>query len=156
MNKLEKKKRSLLIISLLFSFALPLGLFLLIFGLNIGWLFLWIPGIVFLVAGFYGTPLLWVGYASYFPQIRIANCILNGILSFEQMSKNTGLKLKEVINIVQKLINDYLPYYLINENKTGLLINLQRQQDVAKGRCRYCGAYLLDNSTHCTNCGAPV
>ena len=64
--------RRCLLAAILLSVALPAGILMIIFGATGQRYVLMTFGIVFTVAGFYGMPMVWVRYGSYFPLRAIA------------------------------------------------------------------------------------
>ena len=61
MKAIEKDLRVTLIFAILLSFALVGGIPAIIFGASYGITPLLVIGIICTVAGFYGTPMMWVG-----------------------------------------------------------------------------------------------
>ena len=82
MKAIEKDLRVTLIFAILLSFALVGGIPAIIFGASYGITPLLVIGIICTVAGFYGTPMMWVAYSGksdlrrWFSPSRRSICIL--------------------------------------------------------------------------------
>ena len=66
MKAIEKALKKQLILAIVFSCMLVAGVPMIVFGaINMGGLtILMVAGIVFVVLGFYGTPLVWISYGN--------------------------------------------------------------------------------------------
>ena len=64
MRDIQKTKRNYLFWALLLSVGFPAGIVMIVLGFSNGMLYVAIPGIVLVVAGFYVMPMLWMGYGN--------------------------------------------------------------------------------------------
>ncbi len=150
MTKLNKKVRILFFISLGFSIALPIGILGIIFGAVKGMTPMLVIGIVLTVAGFYGTPLLWVAYASYRGNRTIYKMIENEHLyTVAEIAAQTGYPEKDVRARIQGMINDFvLVGYIFKDDTLELNTNeKQEKPPIPTKKCPYCGAETSHNGT---------
>lgn len=127
-----------------------------IFGIN-GTICI-IIGVVFVVLGFYGTPMIWVGYGEKVTCKRILNLIINeNLYSISDIASQMGMQENMALKTVRYLINkEYLTGYLLIDN-TYLKLNENVKQVKGKTivKCPSCGAKnVLDGETGtCQYCG---
>jgi hypothetical protein len=155
-EELIKAKNKYFRFCLLITGLMIAGIGLLIGGLISSLLYIWIPGVVFLVIGFYGVPILWAMYPKYTKKIAIAKNILAGILTYELLAKNASLKVKEIIPIVNTIKDKYLTQYSINETNDGLILTSEIVKIIKGHYCKFCGGKLDPHDKKCSLCGAVV
>jgi hypothetical protein len=156
MKELIKAKKKYLVVCIIVSILFVAGILMTVLGLVNSIPYIWIPGIVFTASGFYGAPILWTMLPIYTEKISVGRNIESGIYSFEQISKNTGIKLKEINKIVNSLINSYLFGYSVNEKNDGVLPS---EKIIARANgiyCKFCGAKIKYDDQKCNNCGALI
>ncbi len=159
-----KKINRCLSILLLFGILLPI---LFVVGILFVVLFasknppLMVAGIIFIVFGFYGTPLIWTNYGAKKSNKRLLQLILNeNIYSIQELSEQTGTQEKQTLALVRGLINGgYLTGYLIVDEKY-LKLNQNVKQEKSRSfvKCPYCGAKTIVNGPQslCEYCGSLI
>ncbi|MDR2867765.1 MAG: hypothetical protein LBV55_03815 [Acholeplasmatales bacterium] len=156
MEKLIDKKRKYLRICLLGTSVFIIGIAALIVGLVVSLLYVWIPGVVIVVGGFYLVPIAWVMYPKYDQKIGIARNITQGILSYDQLARNAHLKIKAIIPIITNLLVQYLVEYSVNETNDGLVLSADIVKNATDHYCRFCGGKLDSHEKRCSLCGGVV
>ena len=153
----RKALRGRLIAALVCSVALPAGVVMTVFGgINEIWALLAV-GIVLTVAGFYGTPLLWVRYGalnSYKGVYGLIAC--DGVTSVSKIASTLGWKRnKAVAGLNYLLAKRYLAGYVYDGADSVTPIEKKSTPDLF-GKCPNCGASLTaeQGKLRCPYCGA--
>ncbi len=170
---IKKKTTTLFIFSLLFTIFLPAGIVLTILyakmsgGLQI---VLFVLGIIMIILGFYGSPMLWINFANmkYFKSL-VEQIKIDNVQDINQLAQNNDKKLEVMLKDIQTLLSKrYLTGYEIMENKfivpksnKTLSKNDVWEQtgDVYVGYCKSCGArveMIGNNKTFCPYCGRRI
>jgi ribosomal protein S8 len=165
-NRIYITKYKRFILALLFSIGFISGIPLLIYGFINHLYLIGVLGIVFTVAGFYGTPILWIAYSSLFFKITLFEQItLDKIFSIKTLAETNNRNEKEIINNVNYLIvKRYLTNYIIEDNKYIIDIkdikdsNIEmyaENKDIQAVKCKGCGAVVNINRGYgkCPYCG---
>ena len=159
MEKLNSKIKLLFFVALIFSIMLPAGILQIIFGAINNITPILVLGIIFVVLGFYGTPLWWINYANKKRLKTVLNLILNEhIYSVSELSEQLSKNPKEISAIINQLIvGGYLTGYLFKNNET-LIYNTnqpQTKKNSLKSKCPNCGAMMESNGVNfvCEFCG---
>ncbi|MDR2822418.1 MAG: hypothetical protein LBV58_02565 [Acholeplasmatales bacterium] len=155
MQKLEKKKKIYLMLSVMFSIFLPIGVVATIFG-ALGNVFLLVIGIILAGSGFYGATLMWSFYPTLLDKIKIIRQIESGILDLSVIASNLNIKVRKLIPMITSILNVYVFGYSFNKDRTSLILNEKIIEDVNGLKCKYCGATISKLDHHCSNCGAII
>ncbi len=144
MKRINKRVRVLFGFAFGLSVGLPAGVLGVIFGaiqMNIPLL---VIGIVLVVAGFYGMPILWVQYGERRRDRNLVRMVKEeGIYTLAGLAAQTGLAENVVLERVKKLLSGgELSGYLLVED--GLALNENRPQARPRGtkKCENCGASM--------------
>lgn len=154
-TEFQKSKRKRLFLAFGFTLALPVGVVMIILGAVNGiWAVMGI-GIALAVCGFYGTPLLWVGYAAFAGNESVYRVITeDGLMSVNMICSTLGMKRRSAVRHINYLLSKrYLAGYKFDGNDT--VEPLIRKKKVFLGKCPNCGAALTakDDGLHCPYCG---
>lgn len=158
MKKLNKKIVSYFFVSLFASVALVIGVPTIVFG-AIGRLwYLLALGILAVVFGFYGTPLLWIHYANLLGYMTILRLIEEQhYYSVTDLAMQTNINEKSIVEKINYLITHfYLTDFSFDGNKLVLNERKSQSRKLLKNKCSNCGAVLevLGNEVKCEYCGA--
>lgn len=169
-NKTTKLQRNLtrqLLISIILTVMFPLGIAMTIVGATRkeegGALFTAIMaiGIVFVVLGFYGSPMAWIRYASQKKYSRVIDAIKReGFRDATEIANHLSMQPNEVIEAVRVCIEkQYLTDYTIEENKIIPLNNRPDDLGVYTVQCPYCGGITQTSNNlqvKCQYCGRMI
>jgi ribosomal protein L40E len=158
MDNLEKKIKKIFITLLVFSVLFVAAIPMIPVGFVKGWLFIAIPSIVIVVAGFYGMPLGWIAWASLRKSRNLVRAItVDGITKVADLAANFGEKPKMLKKEISELLKKgYLAGYKFGEDGTELeKVEKQAAKKVRAAVCDFCGAALPpDAEGVCQYCGA--
>ncbi len=147
------KKRRALLWALLFVVMLVSGIPMIVFGAIKGITFLLVLGIIFVVLGFYGTPIVFVRYANLRGlQDTLLAIIDDQIYLVKDLCMHCGKKEKNIKNDIATLLrNRCLLGCSIDENHNIVLKNKAK----FIGKCPNCNATLIQNKEviACPYCG---
>ncbi len=159
MDKINTKIRVLFFFALALSIGFPLGVLGIIFGAINGITALLVLGIIFAVAGFYGMPLLWVGYGE---KRRYRSLLLmietEHLYTVSALAAQTGYSEKEIREKINKMIisRELVGYLFIDDM---LVLNnnekqKKREPEIKQHRCECCGAMMIyeDGRYKCEYC----
>ncbi len=157
MKKINSEVRKSLIISLVISILFVVGIPMIPIFAGKNWVLMAI-GIVFVVVGFYGMPLLWISYANKKRTRRVIQAVEEeNLYSNQDIAMQLQMKEKEVYSEITKAINKgYLKGYLYNGKE--LTINNAKKQTKEEKltikKCNNCGGKLekTDSGYHCPYC----
>lgn len=169
-NKTTKLQRNLtkqLLISIILTVMFPLGIAMTIVGATRkeegGALFTAIMaiGIVFVVLGFYGSPMAWIRYAPQKKYSRVIDAIKReGFRDATEIANHLSMQPNEVIEAVRVCIEkQYLTDYTIEENKIIPLNNRPDDLGVYTVQCPYCGGITQTSNNlqvKCQYCGRMI
>ncbi|MDD7232008.1 MAG: hypothetical protein PUH16_07000, partial [Clostridiales bacterium] len=133
MNKIDIKTRRTLLWAIFLSVGFPLGIVMTVIGFTKGQSFraMGIVGIILIVMGFYGAPLVWIhfGQLKYFSRLK-AQIVGDGIKSVKMLAevhnKNPEVVANDVKTMVQK---GYLDGYLVLDNERIIDKTTMRDKD---------------------------
>lgn len=167
---IKRKCRRSLIAAILVSVGFVAGIPLIILGATssgvLKALFLTL-GIALTVIGFYGAPLLWIGYGKK-SRLKLVYCrvVEDGVRDISLLAQQSGQKFDAVLNDVNFLINRrYLKGYAVADN---FIVKVQTQtREMTESEisgtaysmpCPVCGAQIVVTglSGKCEYCGAVV
>lgn len=160
MDKVLKKHKRLLLASILFTIALPVGIFCIIFGAIKGITALLIVGIILTVCGFYGTPVLWIKasdtkayvnlcYVIEKDKLMAISAIATQIGSTEE---NCKTKIKTAISL------RYLEGYRIDDDEKNIVPLKEQEEKTIAIKCPSCGAksMIKESNPFCPYCNSPI
>ena len=105
MQKVLKRRRSILAWALTLSILFPAGILMIIFGFSDGMLFLAIPGVLFVVAGFYAMPVLWVKFGELSRRANLCRTIdRDGVRSVAILAQMRGVTKKTMLAEIRSLL----------------------------------------------------
>ncbi len=159
MTILNKKIKTLFAFSLGLSIGLPLGILGIVFGAINKWWILLALGILLVVAGFYGMPILWVKYAERRGDRMLLRMIeTEYIYTVSGLARQSGYEEKDVRERLRRMIHQHiLVGYLYIEDT--LILNTNEKQEKAPPpakKCQNCGAEMIfdDEGYRCDYCGS--
>lgn len=163
-TKLQKHLTRQLVVSVVFTLLLPIGVVLTVLGAtgkdDGGALYtaMMSIGIIFMVFGFYGSPIAWVRYAPQKKYARIIDAIKReGFRDANEIANHLSMQPIEVVGAIRTCIDkQYLTDYTI-EDTTILPIN-NRPDDLGMYtiQCPYCGGITKTSNNlqvRCEYCG---
>lgn len=156
MNEINKNLSTWLTWSIIFTLFLPCGVPMIELGAVYKQWVILAFGIVFVVLGFYGMPLLWTGYGNRKSYKRIVFAVVKeNILSINQIATHLNVKPNIVLDKIDTCIrNGYIVGY-IREGDT-LTPNVKFNSKLLTFKCTACGANFDVPSTslpRCPYCG---
>lgn len=157
MKKLKNKLMTNIIAGIILPILLVVGIVMIILYAKNNTILL-VLGIVFVIMGFYGSPMVWVTYGSKKQDLRLLSLIYNeNIYSIDSLAEQLGMEKQTALNEVRKLINQgYLTGYLLKDNNyLELNTNEKQGKKVTIVKCPSCGAKnrVIGNSCFCEYCG---
>lgn len=119
---IKKDCKKLLIISILFSIGFVVGIPAIIFGAIYGgaMIALMVVGIIMVVCGFYGAPILWIAYGEKVKQSSIYDMItVDGITDVKTISNSIGSANEEQVKQIIKILIEkrYLTGYKFEKDE---------------------------------------
>lgn len=158
MKKLNGKISLYFILSLLFTIFLPAGICLIIMGASKSTLIL-VAGIIMVVLGFYGAPILWIKYGEMKSNKRVLQAIeIDKIFTVKEIAEQLNQPEADVRGKINNLIvNRFLIGYLF-KNENQLVLNEKKALNRTKNSCPCCGGKMVieDNMEKCEYCGYVV
>lgn len=169
-NYINKKVTTYFVLSLLFTIFLPVGILLIVFfaGRPAWWqVLLFVLGIVMVVLGFYGSPMLWTKFGDLKSKQNLCRQIASdNIQDIEKLAFLNNRNAQDMLEIVKELVaKRYLTGYEIVDNKYIVPANnatLSREEilksngNVSIETCEGCGAKveIIGNKVaYCPYCG---
>lgn len=158
MKKLKKEMNRALIVSLIITIMFVVGIPLIpcFAGKNT---LLMVVGIVFAAVGFYGTPIAWVHYSSFFGVKRVVEAVLEeNLYTNKEIAMQLSISEKNAKQLIVNAINKkYLTGFLYDGEKLTLNQNKKQEKQVEakQMRCDSCGGRLdkTENGYICPYCG---
>ncbi|MDR1940424.1 MAG: hypothetical protein LBQ40_06525 [Clostridiales bacterium] len=164
-NNLNEKIKRTLPILIIFSVLFVLGIPGIVVGFVNGWMLLAIPGIIFVVGGFFGLPLGWTAFGTMIESRNLLNAILDGMTDIGDLARSYGKSQRTMkASVVVLLQKRYLTGYKLNDGGTALVVmekpvEPEAPKKAAALKCAYCGASLPQNAEGeggvCEYCGTP-
>lgn len=169
MRNLQNTKSKILFFTICLTIGFPMGILMIIFGFIHSISYISIPGILFTVLGFYGTPLLWISYKNYcYYNSLVQQITMDKILNISLLSKMNGKSISSTSSNIQWLIvHRYLVGYVIIDNE--FLVKKNKETNLEKTiaqktgklttiRCPHCSALveLINGNGICTYCNSTI
>lgn len=167
-RNITSHKKKMLFLALTLSVLFVLGIIgTVIFAIKLRFVLMGFS-IAFVVAGFYGSPIAFIAYATARVSENLVYSVTHDkILSVKTLCEIYGISEKIMKKNLRNLIaNRYLPNYLLNGDKLSLNTVIVETEDVAKEektknelqksvKCPFCGAVLVvkGESGKCPFCG---
>lgn len=125
MKNVKKDEMKMLIISIVASVLFVVGIPLIAMFAGKNWVVMTL-GIVFVVFGFYGSPLLWISYAGKRKTKRVVEAVVEeNLLTNSEIAQQLSMREKDVQTEVYKAINKK---YLVGYIYDGETIKLNDKQ----------------------------
>ncbi len=156
-SKINHDIRKMLIISIVASIAFVVGIPMIVLG-AMNSTVLMIFGIVFVVFGFYGTPMLWISYAGLRSLKRVVDAVMeenlttNAEIAMQLQTSERNIKAQ-----ITKAINKkYITGFIYNGEVLTPNEKQQPKKKIIENRCKNCGGTLeeLDTEWRCPYCGS--
>ena len=156
-SKINHDIRKMLIISIVASIAFVVGIPMIVLGATNSTV-LMIFGIVFVVFGFYGTPMLWMSYAGLRSLKRVVDAVMeenlttNAEIAMQLQTSERNIKAQ-----ITKAINKkYITGFIYNGEVLTPNEKQQPKKKIIENRCKNCGGTLeeLDTEWRCPYCGS--
>ncbi len=157
-SKIEKDIRNKLIISIVASVLLVVGIPIIIFSATSSfWLGL-VVGIIFVVFGFYGSPMLWVSFGNLKSLQRVVDAVLeDNLTSIEDIARQLQISERTAVSYVTQAINKrYITGFIFNGVSLTPNDKTPPKKRVLQNKCNNCGGVLEQTSYgfYCPYCGA--
>ena len=156
MKKLKREMNIYFWVSLMTSILFVVGIPLIPIFAGKDWIIASM-GILFTVYGFYGMPLLWVKYGSFFGMKRLVEAITEEhILTVNQLAMQLQISEIDAKNKVLKAMNKkYITGFIFDGVRLTLNENKRPAYKVEVRTCENCAARLeiTDNEVYCPYCG---
>ena len=157
-KNIDKDIKKALFLALLGVVCLIGGVPAIVFGATKGWWPLLVLGIVCVVFGFYGSPLLWINFGSLKTLKRVIDAVNEEHLyKISEIATQLQKREREVKDYVQKAINKkYLTGFLYD----GVTLTPNEKQapkkKIVRSACPNCGGRLdsTENGYECPYCGS--
>jgi len=157
---LKRKLNSQMIVAIVLSVLFVAGIPMTVLGAVNGLMWLMIFGIIFVVFGFYGAPLVWVSFGvNKWKQALYLTIIEDNILEVSALSLTLNKNPRDVQNAITWLINKrYLKGFYFDGEKLSSS-KVYKDTEIEILTCPNCGAnveILLENASSrivCEHCG---
>lgn len=157
-KNIDKTIRIFLILTIVAAVCLIGGVPAIVFGATKGWWPLLVLGIVYVVFGFYGTPILWTNYWSLKAQKRVIEAVMEEHLtSVTEIASQLQMRENIVREFIRKSIgNKYIIGYIYD----GVTLTPNEKQapkkKIVRSACPNCGGRLdsTENGYECPYCGS--
>lgn len=117
-----------------------------------------IVGIILVVFGFYGAPMLWISYASFKQQGRVVDAVTKeNIYTVNGIATQLQLSPEQVKTHLSKAVSkNYLKGYLFDGNELKINNNKKQEKQTYQKKCENCGGNLEknENGYYCPYCNA--
>lgn len=117
-----------------------------------------IMGIILVVFGFYGAPMLWISYAGFKQQCRVVDAVTKeNIYTVSGIATQLQLSPEQVKAHLSKAVNkNYLKGYLFDGNELKINNNKKQEKQTYQKKCENCGGNLEkdENGYYCPYCNA--
>lgn len=155
MDTFKQALRKRFIAGIVLSVLFVVGVPCIAIGFSSNIIPLGVVGIIFTVAGFYGTPLVWTNYADVRGKLGVYCMITeDGVTDVSRIAATLSITPKKALGQVNYLINKrYLRGYVLEDMKLVPIKPEQKPNDANK--CPNCGAALTvgENTLYCPYCG---
>ena len=155
MKNVKKDEMKMLIISIVASVLFVVGIPLIAMFSGKNWVVMTL-GIVFVVFGFYGSPLLWISYAGKRKTKRVVEAVVEeNLLTNSEIAQQLSMREKDVQTEVYKAINKkYLVGYIYDGETIKLNDKQKPMQKLHIKKCNNCGGKLEQEGDkwHCPYC----
>ncbi len=155
LKRVKKDVNKMLIISIVASVLFVVGIPLIAMFAGKNWIVMTI-GIVFVVFGFYGSPMLWLSYAGKRKTKRVVEVIVEeNLMTNAEIAQQLSMNEKDVKNEIYKAVNKkYLLGYLYDGTKLTMNDKQRPVQKLHIKKCNNCGGKLeqVGESWHCPYC----
>lgn len=143
LNRVKKEVNKFLIISIIASILLVVGIPVIVLFAGKNWLLMSI-GIVFVVFGFYGSPILWLSYSGKRKTKRVVESIVEeNLMTNNEIAKQLSMNEKDVKDEIYKAINrKFLVGYIYDGEKIILNDKQKPMQKLHIKKCINCGGKL--------------
>ncbi len=161
-KSIKKDLNNQLIFAIILSVLFVIGIPLIIFGVSSSITFLLVLGIIFVVLGFYGTPIIWTSYANKRQQKMIIDTIIyEHILTVSELAKQLQISEKLIRqHITTAIQKKYIVGYLFDGKTLSLNEKTapKKKLSITKTKCPHCGGTLepTEQGYHCPYCGAKM
>ena len=156
MKQLNKDIKRLFTFCLLSSFLFVIGIPLIPVFAGKSWIIMTL-GIVFVVFGFYGMPILWVNFASLKGLKRVVEAVEEeNLYTNTEIAMHLQINERQVYENIKKAINKkYLVGYKYDGKTLNVNENKEKKVVLHKKVCKNCGGKLekVGDSWHCPYCG---
>ncbi len=160
MKELKKKRNTYFAVALILSVLAVTGVPGIIFSAIHGQALTLTLSIIFVVAGFYVMPILWVKFGELKTPMRVLEAVeQENLYSTEEIASQLQIKEKIVVDHINYLIrNRYLQGYKFDGKTLTINENLKQVRSQASTKCPYCGASITLSSTSgvCPYCNSTV
>lgn len=154
METINKKVRSMLILSIALSVGFVCGIPSIVFGATGGMVWLLVIGIVLTAVGFYGMPISWLAYGSSISMRNIVRTIVEDrITNIEELANIYNTPVNAMRNNVSKIISKgYIKGYTLKGDN----ITKAKVSAPSISKCPNCGSPLVikGNKRVCEYCSA--
>ena len=149
----EKRKQNLFLWALCGSILFVIGIPLIILTAGKIWILMAL-GIVFVVFGFYGTPILWVQFANQGKMLRILQAVIcEHLFCVQEIVQHLQYSEQEVRSMLTQAIQkQYLTGFVFDGNV--LQPNEKAAPKTRALKCEYCGGNLQEGDLQCPYCGS--
>ena len=160
MDNIRKRKKTLLIVSVLLSIGLPAGVLCIIFGATKSIVFLLVAGIILTVAGFYVMPIMWVKFGEARTYELLCMTVMrDGLRKIKDIAAQMGITEERAAALIKtSLFNRYLEGFMFSEDGTALIeIEAPENPDATIYiKCQSCGASatVKKSDPRCPYCGS--
>lgn len=159
MKSIERKRRSLLIWSIIASVCLPLGIAGTVVGATKGIGVLLGFGIAAIVFGFYGSPVLWIQFGQSGIMRRLVVAVeTDNLYTLKEISSAINMNEKETEERIKTAITKrYLVGYLYENGELRVNSNVKKFAEKRTVVCTACGAKFVADAhspiSVCPYCG---
>ena len=158
MDKINKTVRNVLIFAIALSVGFAVGIPAIVLGaVNKIWAIM-VIGIILVIAGFYGTPIIWVQYGAKRRLKRFVSAIENEHLyTVEDLAMHLNEQPEQVKATIHTIIEKgYISGYLFDGETLQLNLNRNKKEDLIQVVCESCGAKYTHSQREqgtCPYCG---
>ena len=162
MEKLEKKIKTFAIVGISLLIAFVAGIPMAVFGATMGITALLVIGIIFIVAGFYVSPIMLVQVAEKRKLKRVITAVENqNLYSVADISAGTGISPKAVRGYLnESMQKGYIAGFKMEGDELVLITSKKQTLNQSTQKCPFCGAQVIINpitgSGVCNYCGGIV
>lgn len=157
-SNIDKDIKSKLTISIIASILFVVGIPIIIFSaINSFWFGL-VIGIIFVVFGFYGMPLLWVSFGNLKSLKRVVDAVMEeNLTTISQIASQLQINEKTAKSYVTQAINKkYIYGYLFDGTTLTPNDKTPPKKKIIQNKCNNCGGVLEKtvDGFYCPYCGS--